>query len=176
MTLCEVEVPYSPDQTDKPRLRGMGAGLQGLTQILFLWQFKQQLRAKTSIQSRMHYCVCLCNIMQVFNSCIAKICSAHLLFPPLSFPPPQCYWLVLQSSVPPFHRLFLPAPHAKWEHCYGQFVPFRVPVGSVPALTARRRRPHCLRGLDIEVQRRLGEEEGKGETGGGGDVTREAVE
>lgn len=43
-----------------------------------------------------------------------------------------------QSSGPPFHLLFLSAPHAKWEHCYGQFVPFRVPVGSAPALTGCR--------------------------------------
>lgn len=27
-------------------------------------------------------------------------------------------------------------------------------MGSVPALTACRQRPHCLRGLDIKVQRR----------------------
>ncbi|KAG8003624.1 hypothetical protein GBF38_018825, partial [Nibea albiflora] len=48
----------------------------------------------------------------------------------------------------------------------------RVPVGSVPALTACRQRPHCLRGLDIKVQGRRGEGGGRksegeeaGETG-----------
>lgn len=34
-------------------------------------------------------------------------------------------------------------------------------MGSVPALTACRQRPHCLRGLDIKVQRRLKSERGR---------------
>lgn len=48
-------------------------------------------------------------------------------------------------------------------------------MGSVPALTACRQRPHCLRGLDIKVQRRRrggrreerGGEESEGQEGRG---------